>query len=319
MAENIQDALIHGIRKTINRFRERPLNYFTESDIHSSLMKDIMEGNSHIFLYRDLKSNMEISLIHNEYPTNFRYKKAKLLDGYRDIEKGASKDREETWIKSEIGDRGNFDLSIISEKFVEQQLKSPIITDAKLLKKNKLSDGEILSEAIKHIIDKDIKYPIERCKANGDFSDDIFYAKALETDLDFAIEVKFIHPFNARNKDMLYEVIKDNTKLNLAKAHTDGFTKTINLIFCSSEEKERRDKKDTVISKIKKYIETGSVNDYDNRLYTIPNGVINIFIESYLSGNTKNTTKPIVYLSGGGNSLGLYEDLMKALKITKTI
>ncbi len=39
------DTLVYnGIRKTINRFRENPFFYFTESDIHASLHKDIMEG-----------------------------------------------------------------------------------------------------------------------------------------------------------------------------------------------------------------------------------------------------------------------------------
>ena len=313
MKKSIEEALVDGIRKTINRFRERPLNYFTESDIHSSLMKDIMEGNSNLFLHLDVKSNVEISLIHNEYPTNFRYEKAKLKDGYRNIDIGASKDRENTWIHSEIGDRGNYDLSILNKEFVKKELNNPREWIEKNTKYNPVTE---LSEAIKHIINKEIDYPKTRSKANGDLSDGLFYAKGLETELDYAIEVKFIHPFNARNKDMLYEVIRDNTKLNLAKAHTDGFTKTINLIFCSSEEKTRNNKTDPVISKIRDYIKNGTVEDYDNKVYTVPDGVINIFIESYLSGDIKNTPKPIVYLSGKGNSLGLYKDLKTAFKIT---
>ncbi len=40
----IMDAVFNGIRKTINRFREQPFLYFTESDIHASLSKDIMDG-----------------------------------------------------------------------------------------------------------------------------------------------------------------------------------------------------------------------------------------------------------------------------------
>jgi hypothetical protein len=42
----INNAVFDGIRKTINRFREQPFLYFTESDIHASLSKDIMENST---------------------------------------------------------------------------------------------------------------------------------------------------------------------------------------------------------------------------------------------------------------------------------
>jgi hypothetical protein len=154
-----------------------------------------------------------------------------------------------------------------------------------------------LIESIKHVINKDIDYTLARCKSlKSDKAHGVFYARDLETDLCCAIEVKFIHPFNARNKDMLYEVVKDNTKLSLARAHTDAFTKTINLVFCSSDEKDRRDGKETVISKIRTYIEHGEVEDYNKKVYKLPEGVINIFIESYLDieSGSKETPKPIV-------------------------
>ncbi len=48
-------------------------------------------------------------------------------------------------------------------------------------------------------------------------------------EVQYAIEVKFIHPFNARNINMLEEVITDNEKLRLATEHSDGFVKAINL------------------------------------------------------------------------------------------
>ena len=40
----IDEQVFDGIRKTINRFREKPFHYFTEADIHSSLLNDIMTG-----------------------------------------------------------------------------------------------------------------------------------------------------------------------------------------------------------------------------------------------------------------------------------
>ena len=81
--QEIQDAVFNGIRKTINRFREQPFYYFTESDIHASLSNDIMHGHSDIFVKRNSQdsqglTNTPVSLIHHEYPTNFRYQKEKL-------------------------------------------------------------------------------------------------------------------------------------------------------------------------------------------------------------------------------------------------
>ncbi len=294
---NIETALINGIRKTINRFRERPFYYFTESDIHSSLVKDIMDGNSDSLLHRDKTNNIEISLLHNEYPTNFRYSKSKLLEGYRNIYESGSDDRKETLISSKEGDRGNYDLSIINKEFVERVLENPIMID-KETKRNKVTD---LSEAIKHIINKDIRYTLSRYEN-------------LKTELSFAVEVKFIHPFNARNKNMLDEVIKDNTKLSLARAHSSGFTKTINLVFCSSEEQERSDDKDSVITNVKEYIKTTKIVDYNKNQYSIPDGVINIFIESYLTKDTKSTPKPIVSIGGNNKNNDLAIKIANSLK-----
>ena len=42
--KTIDEQVFDGIRKTINRFREKPFHYFTEADIHSSLLNDIMTG-----------------------------------------------------------------------------------------------------------------------------------------------------------------------------------------------------------------------------------------------------------------------------------
>ena len=40
--KTIDEQVFDGIRKTINRFREKPFHYFTEADIHSSLLNDIL-------------------------------------------------------------------------------------------------------------------------------------------------------------------------------------------------------------------------------------------------------------------------------------
>lgn len=288
----IEDALVNGIRKTINRFRERPFNYFTESDIHSSLIKDIMSGNSKYFLYTDKKSNLEISLIHNEYPTNFRYEKSKLINYY---ENNKLKETEtETEIESKKGDRGNYDLSILNVDFVKQMFNAPII----IKKKTKYNPVTKLRETIKHIINKDIAYSIrrkKRCKVK--FTKELLYA----------IEVKFIHPFNARNKNILKEVIKDNTKLNLANIHSKKFTKTINLIFCSSEQLERNDKNEPVITSIRNYIKNRK-----HECSSISKDVINIFIESYLKADKKTTPKPIISIDNKNRNNKLYKKLINS-------
>ena len=77
---DVEMLVYDGIRKTINRFRENPFFYFTESDIHASLHRDIMEGGSKELVHR--KDGIAVSLVHLEYPTNFRYEKSKLLEGY---------------------------------------------------------------------------------------------------------------------------------------------------------------------------------------------------------------------------------------------
>jgi len=215
-------------------------------------------------------------------------------------------------INSNDGDRGNFDLAILNHNFIKNTLENPIIVD-KATDNNPVTE---LTEAVKHIINKDINYTLARCVSlEEDIKDNVYYARNLETNIEYAIEVKFIHPFNARNKNMLYEVIKDNKKLEFAKIHTDGYTRCINLIFCSSEEKIRRDNQDYVISKIKKYVEKGSVEDYNGKTYTIPDGVLNIFIESFISRDKKMTTKPIVFSSGDSRIEHFAKQIKDVLKI----
>ena len=74
---DVEMLVYDGIRKTINRFREKPFFYFTESDIHASLQRDIMEGGSKELVHRE--DGIAVSLVHLEYPTNFRYKKTDFL------------------------------------------------------------------------------------------------------------------------------------------------------------------------------------------------------------------------------------------------
>ena len=251
--KTIEKVVYKGIRKTINRFREQPFLYFTESDLHASLSKDIMEGNSDILVMGNTQAERKtiktpVSLVHHEYPTNFRYDKIKLKVGYTEEEV------HQTGIEGTHGDRGNFDLAVLNPKFVKRVFE--------------LNKTKGLNAILGQILNKDIADAIGRDQTE---------------ELIFAIEVKFIHLFNARNIQMLHEVKSDNEKLHLA-IHHKHCTRAINLVFCSSGEKKRRDKIDPVIKNIRDYIEK----------YTHPD-IINVFVESFIDANDKkNTTKPTI-------------------------
>ena len=257
--KTIEKAVFNGIRKTINRFREQPFLYFTESDLHASLSNDIMDGNSDSLVMGKTLAERKtiktpVSLVHHEYPTNFRYEKKKLKVGY------TLEELEQTTIEGTHGDRGNYDLAVLNPVFVKSVFESYKTND--------------LNAILGQIINKDIKNAIGRDQTE---------------ELLFAIEVKFIHLFNARNIQMLHEVQGDNEKLQLS-IHHKHCTRAINLVFCSSGEKKRRDSIEPVIATIRDYIAK----------YTQP-GIINVFIESYIdAADNKNTTKPIISANPAG-------------------
>lgn len=276
---DVEMLVYDGIRKTINRFRENPFFYFTESDIHASLHRDIMEGGSKELVHRE--DGIAVSLVHLEYPTNFRYEKNRLLEGYGNDISITSIDNE-----AKYGDRGNFDLVVLNKDFVRSVFEKPHDSE-----NSEFTDLEMI---LKRVINKDASLSIER-----KHKDDSTYKREVQ----YAIEVKFIHPFNARNINMLEEVITDNEKLRLATEHSDGFTKAINLVFCSSQEKVRSDRKDPVINRIREYIRNGRTV-HENREYKVPEAVLNVFIDSHLDESIKNTDKPITWPAKGTMSSG---------------
>lgn len=267
----LNEAVFNGIRKTINRFREQPFHYFTEADIHASLSKDIMEGHSNLFIVgKQLKnrSNVKVpvSLIHHEYPTNFRYECTKLKgSGYSDGEMHL------TDINGTHGDRGNFDLVVLNQTFIE---------DVFALHQSDLMD------AMKHIINKNKTLTQKRITRE---------------EIVFAIEVKFIHPFNAGHKRMEAEVKKDNNKLHVALRTSGYFIMPINLVFCSSDYIQSN--KNSIIGNIKDYMKTQTHD-----------GVCSIFIESYFSSNIKNTIQPIFIFKPVSQNNNWAMDLERVLR-----
>ncbi len=269
--DKINEAVFKGIRKTINRFREKPFHYFTEADIHSSLLNDMMASASGVLTYRPggPLHHISVSLVHQEYPTNFRFKKGELLSGYKPEEIKLTKlDYKDVQNKG-YGYRGNFDLSVLNMNFVLDMLTEHELPDA-----------------LEQIINKDNTVAIKRLENS--------YQK-FQKELLYAIEVKFIHPFNARQIKMLHEVIKDDKKLQLSHIHSGGFIKPINLIFCSTPAKISRGRITPVVKLIEEYVETGRVKDRNKQLFHHPEKVITIFIESFIGDkNTKQTPKPLV-------------------------
>jgi hypothetical protein len=272
-SKNIDDAVFDGIRKTINRFREKPFHYFTEADIHTTLATDIMAGSSDILTYRR-EGIPSISLVHQEYPTNFRYIKKELLGGYNETKPKQIKLGYKDGNGKTYGDRGNFDLVILNPEFVKNQIGK---------------NQEKLHTTLMQLINKKIDAAFSRMETNP---------QLFNSELLYAIEVKFLHPFNARSKQMIEEIVRDNKKLELAYLNSEKILRVINLIFCSSEQQNRSDSKPSVISKNKEYVKSGKVNDYKGNSYSIGPNVLNIFVESFMyerpeKKNKRKTIKPM--------------------------
>lgn len=104
--KNINDAVWRAINKTINKFREHPYYFFTESDIHSYFYYALYSTN-HEELTRD---DERIYCIHREYPTNFRYKKSELLN--KNYKKPYNLSLRE-------GKRGNYDIAVLKPEFIK--------------------------------------------------------------------------------------------------------------------------------------------------------------------------------------------------------
>lgn len=267
---DIKKVVYKGIRKTITRFRKKPFHYFTEADIHSTLLNDIMTGASDILTFRPSNNNhISVSLVHQEYPTNFRFMKDKLLAGYKLDEIKQTKLDYETKVGKGYGYRGHFDLSVLNNSFVTDMM-------------TKFE----LHNALKQIINKDNK--VAKKRLENSFQE-------FQKELLYAIEVKLIHPFNARQINMLHEVIKDDNKLRLSHFNSGGFIKPINLVFCSTPAKVSRGRITPVVELIKQYVVDGYVEDRQNIQFNHPEEILTIFIESYIGDKlTKKTQKPLV-------------------------
>ncbi len=201
------------IKKTINKFRENPLYFFTESDLHSYFYSSIYSGKLEV-----VGNNKRICLIHREYPTNFRYHKKKLIqDDYHAPYPLADKK----------GDRGNYDMAVINPEFAKKYSDS--IND------------------IKHIINKDVALLEQRVK------DDIESVKkelvyAIEFKYVISNSKMFIDEVKADNKKLLFSTrwgakhavnlvfcnIKDSKNVEAVRREVKKAPKEIDAFFIQS-------------------------------------------------------------------------------------
>lgn len=107
-SEQMEEITFKAIRKIINKFRENPRYFFSESDLHSYFYHCVYSSKME-FLSKD---ELPIVAIHREYPTNFRYQKV-------DFKKGNM----QKYAKNPFGEapdtRGNYDIAIINPDFIQ--------------------------------------------------------------------------------------------------------------------------------------------------------------------------------------------------------
>lgn len=99
--DDVKRRVGDAIRKTINKFREHPYYFFTESDIVSYLWMALYSGELDMGSSRE--DGKRIYLVHREYPTNFRYTKEDLGPEYK---------------PGDTGGRGHYDLVVLNPEFV---------------------------------------------------------------------------------------------------------------------------------------------------------------------------------------------------------
>ncbi len=245
--DHIDAVVAQSMKTSINRFREKPLLFFTEADIQTYLHKDLITGNTpHVTIEKGI-----ISLIHREYPTNFRYEKSRLLAGYPD-EELAQTDLTNKSIKS----RGHFDLVVLNPEFLHS-----------IIGKHKTYNA-----SIEQIINKNVYKAINRYNDPGSkHNEEVLYA----------IEIKYLHMFNYNHISMLDQILMDNEKLSIALRRSCGYIKPINIVFSSSKSPEL----------IKTYMTHGKILHPSTKVeHQIKSGILNIYVEAYYDEENEKYT-----------------------------
>ena len=264
ITKSIDEAVSHGIRKTIANFQKNPFYYFTEHDIHVSLVRDILDGNSDIFYLQLTNTNVQVSMVHLEYPTNFKYSRAEALnEGKSRINKANER-------------RGNFDLAVLNGHNFRD-----------IVKKNKTT----LIDFLKCIISKDVAKNVNMYSVLDHPVGEL---------IDYAIEVKFFH-FNNASQEMFEQVKIDNYKL-MRSIKEATHIKPVNLVFCYYWSDGKKNQRwENRIECFRKNILAGRIGIDSKKLSEIPEKVINILIEVKINQKAKIEDTKISYYYNGGN------------------
>lgn len=168
--EEINEAVWRAINKTINKFREHPYYFFTESDIHSYFYYALYSSKHE----EQTADGKKIYCVHREYPTNFRYNKKELLDNAI---------LEPCELEGILGSRGHYDMAVLNPEFIKT----------------------INSE--RDIINKDIKLVIQREKSNKNFNiKELLFA--IEFKYIINNSEKFVKEVKMDNKKLLFAINK---------------------------------------------------------------------------------------------------------------
>jgi hypothetical protein len=133
-----------GIRKTVNKFREQPHIFFSETDIHSYLYHCLYSTR----FEAKTKDGVTTSCLHKEYPTNFRY----------------SKETMEDYGLTQRGVRGHFDFAVLNPQFIQQNSIATIEnknireTEAKAKSKDKLKNELLTAIELKYVVNDNRKF-----------------------------------------------------------------------------------------------------------------------------------------------------------------
>jgi hypothetical protein len=154
----IEERVWKAIKKTINKFRENPYYFFTESDIVTYMCQSLYCTRLEVPRCNDPR---KVYLVHQEYPTNFRYiKEDLLLPNYKTLPLDGS----------ERGKRGNYDLVVLKPEFAaNSELTFRDIVNKHIydLKERKPIDDELLfAIEFKYIINSSINFKDEIEKDN---------------------------------------------------------------------------------------------------------------------------------------------------------
>lgn len=162
----INDAVWKAINSTINKFKEYPYYFFTESDIISYFYHRLYSTN-----HEESTEDIErIYCVHREYPTNFRYRKRDLLNDTIS---------EPNKLDGILGSRGHYDIAVLNPEFIKT----------------------INSE--RDIINKDIKLVIQREKNNKKFfNKELLFAMEFKYIINNS--EKFVKEVKMDNKKLLF-------------------------------------------------------------------------------------------------------------------